>query len=276
MGRTMSEGTAVIGPTVVRAGFAEAVRAEWTKFRTIRGTVISALAVIAAGAMFGLLFGFSSVREYIQATPVERADFDPALASMRPFVMGMIASSVMGVLAVTSEYASGTIRASAVAIPSRPRLFAAKAAVVGGVALVVGQIAAFAAFLLPQAVLSAHRLPYLALGDPGVLRAIIGGGVCLALMALFGVAVGFLLRFTSGAAAITTVVTILPALADVLLPERLADLVTKYWPSSAGLRVLAIRPDPDLLSPWPGLALLYCYVVVLLGIALAAFRARDV
>lgn len=276
MSRTTIDRTSAVGPAVGRARFPEAVRAEWVKFRTIRGTVISALSTIVAGGLFAFLFGASTVRMYFESTPAEQADFDPMMATFRPLIMAMVAAAVIGVLAVTAEYATGTIRVSTVAVPSRPRLYAAKAVVVGAVALVVGQITAFLAFFLSQSPLSGANIPFLTLGGPDVARAVVGGGLCLTLMSLFGVAIGFLLRFTSGAVAITTVVTILPALADVLFPEWLADFIAKYWPSSAGLRVMAVRPDPDLLSPGTGLALLCGYVAVLLLIALTVFRTRDV
>ncbi|MEV5410361.1 hypothetical protein AB0K60_16170 [Thermopolyspora sp. NPDC052614] len=272
----MHDRTTAVGVAAGRAGFAEAVRAEWVKFRTVRGTVIATLVTITVGVLFGFLLGSNTVRSYLESTPAERADFDPMMATLRPFIMAMIAVAVIGVLAVTSEYASGTIRVSAVAVPSRPRLFAAKTAVVGAVVLAAGQVTTFLAFFVSQSALARANLPSLTLAGPGVMRAVAGGGLCLTLMALFGVAIGFLVRFTSGAVAITTVVTILPALADALFPEWLRDLVVKYWPSSAGLRMAALRPNPDLLTPGAGFALLSGYVAVLLLIALTAFRTRDV
>jgi hypothetical protein len=264
------------GPMAGRAGFAEAVRAEWVKFRTVRGTVISALATIATGVHGGLVFGFRTVRDYFEAAPADRADFDPMLlATVRPLSMAMIAAGVIGVLAVTSEYASGTIRVSAIAVPSRRRLYAAKAVVVGAVSLVVGQIAALETFLISQRVLAAANVPSLGFTGPETVRAVVGGGLCLTLTALLGVAVGFLMRVTAGAVAVTTLVTILPGMAPIF-PDPVADLIGRYWPSSAGLRVAALRPDPDLLGPATGFALMCGYVAVLLVIALIVFRDRDV
>jgi len=45
--------------------------------------------------------------------------------------LGQLVLAVLGVLVVTSEYSSGTIRATLAAIPRRPLLLAAKASVFG-------------------------------------------------------------------------------------------------------------------------------------------------
>jgi hypothetical protein len=187
----------------------------------------------------------------------------------------MLVMAAVGILAVTSEYASGTIQASAVAVPVRGRLAGAKAVVVGAAGVVVGQVTAFPAFFASQAVLSAQGAPHLALGQPHVLRAVIGGGLCLALAALFGMAVGLLVRATAGAITITSFVILLPAMAS-LFPDWLAAWIVKYWPSSAGGRVAALRPDPALLGPWAGLAVLCGFCAAMLAASFLVFRSRDV
>jgi len=275
IGRGFGRGS-VAGSGAGRAGFAEAVRAEWVKFRTIQATVISTLATIGVGIHFAFAFGSATVRDYFDAAPADRADFDPMmLATARPFMITMIAAGVIGVLAVTSEYASGTIRVSAVAVPARHRLFAAKATVVGSVTLVAGQLVALPVFLISQSVLARANVPSVTLAGPHVVRAVVGGGLCLTLTSLLGVAFGFLLRASAGAIAVTTLVVILPTMAP-LFPDWLGDLIGKYWPSTAGLRVTAIRPDPDLLAPGTGFAVMCGYVAVLLAAALTAFRNRAV
>jgi len=61
--------------------------------------------------------------------------------------LGQLVFAVLGVLVMTSEYSSGTIRATLAAIPRRPLVLAAKTAVFGVVALVTGEAATFAGFL---------------------------------------------------------------------------------------------------------------------------------
>ena len=61
-------------------------------------------------------------------------------------LIGVLLIGTVGVLTVTSEYTSGTIRATFAAAPRRLRVLAAKAAVVGAVALITGEAAAFLSF----------------------------------------------------------------------------------------------------------------------------------
>ncbi|TMR15476.1 hypothetical protein ETD86_27260 [Nonomuraea turkmeniaca] len=65
-------------------------------------------------------------------------------------MFGQLIIGVLGVLSITSEYATGTIRASLAAVPRRGRLFAAKAVVVGLVTTVAGLATAFSSFLTGQ------------------------------------------------------------------------------------------------------------------------------
>ena len=118
-------------------------------------------------------------------------------------------------LAITTEFSSGMIRATLAAVPRRPLLLAAKAAVLGAVTLVAGEILAFAAFAVGEAVLRSPA-PHATLGQPGVLRAVLMAGAYPALIALIGLGLGAVIRHTAGA--ICAVVGILFVLPLILLP----------------------------------------------------------
>ena len=90
------------------------------------------------------------------------------------------------------------IRATLAAVPRRPLLLAAKAAVVGAVTLVAGEILAFAAFAVGEAVLRSPA-PHATLGQPGVLRAVLMAGAYPALIALIALGLGAVIRHTAGA-----------------------------------------------------------------------------
>ena len=115
-------------------------------------------------------------------------------------------------LAITTEFSSGMIRATFAAVPRRPLVLAAKAAVLGAVTLAAGEITAFAAFLAGQAALQAPA-PHATLGQPGVLRAVLLAGAYPALIALIGLGLGALVRHTAGAiCALVGVLFVLPLL----------------------------------------------------------------
>ena len=72
--------------------------------------------------------------------------FDPTNQSLTGLALARSPSGCSGVLAITGEYSSGTIRSSLAATPRRPVLLGAKAIVVGLVSLVVGEVLTFACF----------------------------------------------------------------------------------------------------------------------------------
>src|SRR5260370_36404785 len=96
---------------------------------------------------------------------------------------------------------SGMIRATLAAVPNRPLLLAAKAAVFGLVALAVGEAAAFISFLAGGAALR-HGIPAPTLSQPGVLRAVVLSGAGFCLLALLGLGLGAIIRHTPAAIAV--------------------------------------------------------------------------
>jgi ABC-2 type transport system permease protein len=256
------------------ATFADAVRSEWTKLRSLRSTVYTLLVTAALALGFSALFATGAGRRY-HDQPAQRADFDPTAASLQSFFLVQLAVSALGVLAVTSEYTTGMIRTSLAAVPRRGRILTAKALVFGLVALVVGQVAAFGAFLVGQTLLAGADAPNATLGQQGVLRAVVGCGLYLAVVGLLGVAVGVLVRATAGGIMIMVAVTLLIPLLTPALPEAMAKVVGKYWPTRAGSQVMSVQPDANLLSPWAGFGVLCAWVLATLAVAFAVFRRRD-
>jgi ABC-2 type transport system permease protein len=108
--------------------------------------------------------------------------------------LGQLAIAVLGVLIITSEYSTGVIRASLLAVPRRLPVLAAKAVVFAVLLLVVTEIVAFCSFFVGSAILHAH-VP-VALGDAGVTRAVIGAGLYLTVLGLLALAIGTMIRHT--------------------------------------------------------------------------------
>ncbi len=113
-------------------------------------------------------------------------------------VPGLLLAGVLGVLTMTSEYSSGTIRATLAAIPRRPLILAAKAAVFGAVTLIVGEVASFIAFFAVGATLR-HGVAAPTLGQPGVLRAVVVTGAAFCLIGLLGLGLGAIIRHSAAA-----------------------------------------------------------------------------
>ena len=132
------------GPRVVRG----VVAAEWTKFRSLRSVLVTVGLTVVLAVVFGALISSGQARVYPDLTAAERAVFDPTYVSLIGcFTFAQLAIGALGVLSVTSEYATGTIRPTLAAVPRRGLLLAAKAVVLGVAAFVVATVAAFAAYL---------------------------------------------------------------------------------------------------------------------------------
>jgi ABC-2 type transport system permease protein len=275
----MTATTAVIAaaPAVRRTGVGQLMLSEWTKIRSVRSTVwsLALLAVLFPG--FAALFVGLGVAEWDQTSEQDRAQIiaDPAAVILGSgFLTSQLAICVLGVMVIASEYSTGMIRASLLAVPRRLPMLAAKSLVFSLLVLIVSLVAAFGAFLI-GAVLIESKAP-VSLGDPGVLRAVVGSGLYLAVLGLFALAIGAIVRHT--AAGITGVIAFVLVLAPVvqLLPGKAGDYIHAYMPTEAGHLIGQARQAPnDLLTPWQGFGVFCLWTAVLLVAAAFLLNRRD-
>jgi ABC-2 type transport system permease protein len=262
------------GRPLDRYRFRTVARMEWRKLRTVRSTGL--IIVIFAVGMIGLSVLALSHEGYPQLSAADRASFDPTHDStFTGLLLGQLLAGVLGVLTITAEFSSGMIRATFAAVPRRPLVLAAKAAVVGAVMLAAGEILAFAAFLAGQSVLPAPA-PHATLGQPGVLRAVLLAGAYPALIALIGLGLGAVIRHTAGAiCAVVAALFLLPLLVAPLGAST-ADGVVRFLPEQiAALSLTAVRPASPALSPAVGFGLLCGYAAVALAAGGWALARRD-
>ena len=196
--------------------------------------------------------------------------YDPTAASFYALPFAQLALAVGGVLAWSSEYSTGTIRASLTAVPRRGRFLAAKAAVFTLVALAVSEATTFGCFLTAQPLLAANA-GHATLGQPHVIRAIVGTGIDLALIGLLGLALGGLLRHAAPAIAVIVALLFIPYEATEALPGWLQ----KYLPTLAGAQVSNVTPAPNALPAWAGLGLMAAFTAAVLAAALVRLRTAD-
>jgi hypothetical protein len=257
-----------------RLGMQGVIASEWTKLRSVRSTWWTIASTLAIMIGFGALLCFAYISRVDHLDPVERLSFDPTLHSLRGIYLAQLAIGVLGVLAITNEYATGMIRNTFGAVPQRSAVLAAKVVVFGAVALVVGEVASFIAFFVGQAILDQKNLG-VSISDPDVLRAVLGAGAYLAGIGIMGLGLGALLRRTAGAiAALFALVLVFPILAEAL-PSPWNTDVQKLLPGGAGQALIAIRHTSDSLSAGPGLALFLGYIAVIFVAAFLAIERRD-
>jgi hypothetical protein len=203
----------------------------------------------------------------------DRADFHPLDVTFAGVQLAQLAIGVLGVLVITAEYSTGMIRASLTAVPKRLPVLFGRAVVFGAVCRALMIPAALAAFFVGQAILSTQHIQ-IGFTHPGVARAVIGAGLYLTVIGLFGLGLGAIVRNTAGGiAAFAGIMFVLPPLLNVL-PTSWNDAATPYTPLSAGQAILSLGPG-NHLSPWVGLGLLFGYAVASLAVAAYLLVRRD-
>ncbi len=245
------------------------LRSEWTKFASLRSTWLTAVVTAVLGVGVGALASAGQARQYTGE------NWDPTATSLTSITVAQLAIGVLGVLVITGEYATRTILSTVAAAPRRGNLLAAKATVLAAAAVVLGQLIGFASFFVGQAVIVAGGAPHATLGQPDVLRAVIGSGLYLAAIGLLGLGLGTVFRSTAGAiGALVSITLLIRALAQAL-PETWATWMDEYWPTAAGEQVVTVLRAPDTMGPWPGFAVLCGFVAAICAAGYGVLRTRD-
>jgi len=262
-------------PPVPRATFLDVLRSEWTKFRSVRSTFWSMTVAVTLTVGLGALVSWGGSHHFANRPADEQANWDPTGVSLFGLLLSQLAFGVLGVLVISSEYTTGMIRTSLAAVPRRRRLLAAKCLIFGLCALVLGEVMAFTAFGIGQAIIHGNA-PSVSLGDHNILRAVVGSGLYLAVLGLLAVGIGAILRH--GAGAITTLVGlifIVPLLSNALPVNWGRRPVQKWLPSLAGGQVFAVKPDVHAFGPWAGFAVMCGWTAAILAVAFFLLERRD-
>ncbi|HEX7355769.1 MAG TPA: hypothetical protein VF288_13175 [Mycobacteriales bacterium] len=254
--------------------FWSVLRSEYTKMTSLRSTRWTLVALVVATVGFGALFAWGASQSYAGSSASDKLHFDPVAISLSGIAFGQLAIAVLAVLTISSEYVNGAIRATFTAVPRRGIVLAAKGTLVTIAGFVFGLISSFAAFYVAKPIF-AHYGFHPSIGDPGVLRAIIGGGLYVAASGLFGFGLGALLRRT--APAITLAVALLlvaPGLTN-LLPGAWGQAVFRYFTSNAGQQIAFTVQQSNSLGPWSGFGVYCVWWIVFVAAAYVLVQRRD-
>lgn len=246
------------------------LRSEWAKLWSVRSTGIT-LAVAVA-----LLVAFGAIASSLYSpTGSGGGGVDAVSLALTGTSLAALAFGVIGVLTTAGEYSTGMIRSTLTAVPRRLPVLWSKAAVFGLVATPLAVLGVLAAFTIGHFVLHTGLSP-LSPADAGVTRSLLGAGLYLGLVGVFGVAIGALLRSVPGAiAALVTLLLIVPGLTS-LLPGRWSNALIPYLPSNAGQAVFVLHRGAHTLAPWVGLAVFAGWVALSLAAAAVRLVRTDV
>jgi len=263
-------------PAVVQIGRVTQARvllSEWTKLRSVRSTRWSFLAAVVFTIGIAVLACSVVSHHYPRMDARERANFDALGVSLAGVQLAQLAIGVLGVLVITAEYSTGMIRASMTAVPKRLPVLWGKALVFAAAVLALMIPAILIAFFAGQAIFSGRHID-IAFTHAGVPRAVLGAGLYLAVVGLFALGLGAIVRNTAGGIALFAgIMFVIPPLMNVL-PLSWNNAASPYLPLAAGESIMSITSG-NHLSPWAGLGLFFGYALASLAVAAVLLARRD-
>ncbi|MCC3762738.1 ABC transporter permease [Glycomyces sp. TRM65418] len=249
------------------SAFGAAAAAEWVKVRSVRSTAVTltVFAVVALG--MGWLIG---------STMEPGADLDdPLTAAFMGLLVAQLLLVTFAVACVGSEYATGTIKASLAAVPSRGRLYAAKMSAVGATVALVVLPVELAVFAIVQGLAGDAAVSWT---EWATIESLLGGWISLMLLCVFAAAITVVTRST-----VWTLAILLPVL--FLSGQGLGNVdairpVVQYFPDQVGhvIMHMTIPGDPRFgrdYGAWTGVAILVLWTAAALAGGWLAMRRRD-
>ncbi len=262
--------------TIGRVRFRRVLLSEWTKLRSVRSTKWSLAVGFLLTIAFPILFAFVTRSHWGSMAPRERADRHPLDIALAGVNVAQLAIAVLGVLLISAEYSTGSIRSTFTAVPKRLPVFWAKLLDYAAVSLALIVPAVLVSFFASQAIL--HSIPQLQISfsQPGVARSVIGGAVYVMLVGVFALAIGTIVRNTAGGiAAFAAIFFVLPPLMFTL-PTSWNNAISQYLPSNAGRQLFALHHAAHTLRPVTGTLVFLAYCGAAILIAAVLLVRRDV
>jgi hypothetical protein len=261
--------------------FGRALKSEWIKITSVPSTVI--LIVITIAVMVGLaaLLAWQTTVSFDAGQAMAaQGQADAATARGIPgagLVFGQLLMASLAVVLIASEWGTGMIRSTLVVVPRRTLALLAKQSVMAGISFIVGAGSAFLAYFVVQPILNTADLGF-ALSDDGALLHIANTGLVLALVSVFAMSIGTLIRNTAGGVVTSIgVLLILPIFVTIfgIGTEWVAKL-GRFLPSSGGDQMVATTISEGAFNQWQGALVLGSWSLLLLIASLVVTKRRDV
>lgn len=241
--------------------FAPALHAEWIKIRTLRSQLGGLCAILLATVAFSALAAADASGDTADD------DFDPLFAAYFGVSFGQIAAIAFATTAMAAEFQGGALRVSLAAVPHRGRWFAAKLTAITLPVLAVGLTTGLVTLAVGSAALGDGAD---AIGTAEGLRAAVGCGLYLTLMALFAAGLTAVLR--SGVATLSILIPFLLIVSFVV--GDMSGNAADFLPDRAGQAVLH-STQRGTLGPWTGLTVTALWTAAAVGAGAWRIRRRD-
>jgi ABC-2 type transport system permease protein len=266
-------------PRIERTGsvaFGRVLLSEWTKLRSVRSTKWSLGVGFLLTVAFPIAFSFVTSSHWGSMSPQERADRHPLDIALVGVNVAQLAIAVLGVLLISAEYSTGSIRSTFTAVPKRLLVLWAKLVDYAVVSLALMVPAVLVSFFASQAILGRHDILQISFTQHGVARAVLGGALYVMLVGIFALAIGAIVRNTAGGiAAFAGIFFVLPPLMFVL-PTSWNNAISQYLPSDAGRQLFALQHASHTLRPLTGGLVFGGYCAAAIVVAAVLLVRRDV
>ena len=265
-------------PTGSDLSFIGLLRSESIKLWSLRSTywTFSLVVVASLGLAVAMSFAMSAAT----------AGFDPAtgaamaidnsqlfvLVSTTGLGLGQLIVAVLGVLSISGEYSSGMIKSTLTAVPGRLPALWAKVIVLFGFTFLVGLFSVVGSFLVAAPILGAKDVTA-SLFDVDVFLPLLGNVLFLALVAVFAIGIGTIVRSSAGGiATVLGIILLLPTVVALfsILVEWVADIVPFMF-TVAGSEMIT----PNTMESWQAFLIVLAWVAVSLGTAALLLKRRD-
>lgn len=260
--------------------FPRVVRAEWIKFTTLRSTwwALALVAVVSVGLSLVQATAIASFTDPIEGATAAQINDDAVMVIVFSTVLTQLLAVIIGTIAVTGEYSTGMIRSTFTADPSRLKSLLAKTLVIASTVFVFSLMVFAVTALVTGPILPNGGVDF-SDAETSILP-LLYGALYLALIAVVGIGIGFVLRNGPGALAVGIgIVFVAPVL--VLFFPQTTDFqwvfdAAAYLPSNAGQSLFMGMPmNGVVLETWPALLTQFAWAGGALAAGAAVLKARD-
>jgi ABC-2 type transport system permease protein len=261
--------------------FGGVLHSEWIKLRSLRSTVWSYIAVVVIVVGMALVLassiaaGDGSAPDTLGGSAEAQAGLFVQSSTVGVF-LGQLVVAVLGVLVIGGEYSTGMSRSTFTAVPKRLPVLAAKTAVLFVVTFLVGLVATVLAYVASAAVYAPHDVSA-SLADPDVFMPLLGASLYLALVAVFSLGIGMMVRASAGGIGIVLAFLLVVPTILQLIPADWAQDIHPYLLATAGTNMFAPTEitGPEVLTTWEDLLVVLGWVAASLAGAAALLVKRD-
>ncbi|MFI9807524.1 ABC transporter permease [Streptomyces sp. NPDC052301] len=209
---------------VVRTHLGHALASEWTKIKSVRSTMWT------LGVFVFLVFGIGLLASSVvkaHSSSESMSGQTPLQLGFFGLLLGSMCIITLGVLTTASEYGTGMIRTTMTACPSRARVLAAKSIVFFALAFAVTLVTSGLVAMVQVSMLDGVGGAETPSGGEWM-KATVGISLYIALLGLFSLVIGSIIRHSAGAITIMIGAVLAPLVIALFMASESLSKVREW------------------------------------------------